>query len=297
MDPASAGALINVAGSIATGQADRERARVENADNRRYEYEMYKKQKADAIEFWNMQNSYNSPEAQRQRLEAAGLNPALMYGAGSGGAGEASNIQAPSMNSTPLDTRNLHTDLGGIGSMWYDTQLKSQSLDNLKKDADLKDRQAALLAAQELKTIAETGRYNFDLFRDNTSLNWDMQAREAKAKGFIIENQYKANEDARQDARLRIEEARNTREGIRLGDDLRTAVTRRLNTMADTKNKLTQYDLMKLDEKLRNFEIRMNESNISKNDPYYVRMADGLFRSLFNAIGNGKGLRKAALYR
>lgn len=34
----------------------------------------------DAISFWNMQNEYNSPLAQRQRLEAAGLNPYALNG-------------------------------------------------------------------------------------------------------------------------------------------------------------------------------------------------------------------------
>lgn len=41
----------------------------------------YKRQK----EFWNMQNAYNTPKAQMERLKAAGLNPALMYGQGNTG--------------------------------------------------------------------------------------------------------------------------------------------------------------------------------------------------------------------
>jgi phosphoribosylformylglycinamidine (FGAM) synthase PurS component len=41
----------------------------------------YKRQK----EFWNMQNAYNTPKAQMERLKAAGLNPALMYGQGNVG--------------------------------------------------------------------------------------------------------------------------------------------------------------------------------------------------------------------
>lgn len=34
------------------------------------------------IELWNMQNEYNSPENQRKRLEAAGLNPAAVLSGG-----------------------------------------------------------------------------------------------------------------------------------------------------------------------------------------------------------------------
>ena len=48
----------------------------------------YKRQK----EFWNMQNAYNTPKAQMQRLKDAGLNPALMYGQGNvGNAGQLTN--------------------------------------------------------------------------------------------------------------------------------------------------------------------------------------------------------------
>lgn len=37
------------------------------------------------LQMWNLQNEYNSPQAQMQRLEDAGLNKALMYGQGSTG--------------------------------------------------------------------------------------------------------------------------------------------------------------------------------------------------------------------
>lgn len=44
------------------------------------------------ISMWNMQNEYNSPTAQRERLEAAGLNPALLYGNGGGSTGNATQM-------------------------------------------------------------------------------------------------------------------------------------------------------------------------------------------------------------
>lgn len=53
-----------------------------------YDYELGEKQAENAyqrqLEFWNKTNEYNTPANQRARLEAAGLNPALMYGSGSG---------------------------------------------------------------------------------------------------------------------------------------------------------------------------------------------------------------------
>lgn len=54
-------------------------------------------------EFWNMQNAYNTPKAQMDRLKAAGLNPALMYGQGNTGNAQnlsgvqKANVQGPQL--------------------------------------------------------------------------------------------------------------------------------------------------------------------------------------------------------
>lgn len=50
--------------------------------------------RAFARKDWRDQNKYNHPAAQRERLEQAGLNPALMYGSGASG-GNAGPITTP----------------------------------------------------------------------------------------------------------------------------------------------------------------------------------------------------------
>ncbi|AXH73472.1 MAG: DNA pilot protein [Microviridae sp.] len=54
----------------------------------------------EALMDWQMQNEYNSPEKQMERLKAAGLNPHLVYGNG-----------ATAMSSQPVQGRNVP---GGI---------------------------------------------------------------------------------------------------------------------------------------------------------------------------------------
>ncbi len=44
------------------------------------------------VEFWKMQNAYNTPKAQMGRLTDAGLNPNLIYGSGSANTGVAGSI-------------------------------------------------------------------------------------------------------------------------------------------------------------------------------------------------------------
>lgn len=49
------------------------------------------------LEFWRMQNEYNTPAKQMERYRAAGLNPNLIYGSGSASAGNASGSPTPQM--------------------------------------------------------------------------------------------------------------------------------------------------------------------------------------------------------
>ena len=52
----------------------------QNRKNRAFQREMYGQQRRDALTDRDYMNAYNSPTQQRQRLEDAGLNAALMYG-------------------------------------------------------------------------------------------------------------------------------------------------------------------------------------------------------------------------
>jgi hypothetical protein len=73
----------------------------QNKLNRRWSEKMYARQQADMIKFWNMQNAYNHPKAQFDRMVGSGLNPKLMYEKGS--PGTAGPIQTPDMQ--PVDFR------------------------------------------------------------------------------------------------------------------------------------------------------------------------------------------------
>lgn len=57
----------------------------------KYQLKLMDKQNQQQIDFWKMNNEYNTPFAQRARLEQAGLNPDLMYG----GSGSVTPSQMP----------------------------------------------------------------------------------------------------------------------------------------------------------------------------------------------------------
>lgn len=65
-----------------------------------WQNQYYQMQKADNIDFWNMQNEYNDPSAQRERWEGAGFSPWSL--AANGNAGVATSAPAsPSGTSAP----------------------------------------------------------------------------------------------------------------------------------------------------------------------------------------------------
>ena len=71
----------NAIGSLINGRIQRKMMREQNAFNA----EEAQKNRDYQTEMWNLQNKYNTPLAQRQRLKEAGLNPYMMLNGGSTG--------------------------------------------------------------------------------------------------------------------------------------------------------------------------------------------------------------------
>lgn len=110
----ASGQILNAGYNYAAIAKDKE----ENERTREFTKEMYQRQVDDARENWRMQNEYNSPTAQMERLKAAGLNPNLIYGSGSGAAsGNASSLagQGTYHNVTPYQRpQNVFAGLASI---------------------------------------------------------------------------------------------------------------------------------------------------------------------------------------
>lgn len=157
--------LIGGAGSTAAqNAANKQIAQMNNAFNEKmfdkqvaYNKEMYQQQLGDQWKFYNdaKQNSwdlyndqkeYNSASAQRERLEAAGLNPYLMMSGGSAGvaqSGAAPSGGAPSgQGVTPPTATPYSADYSGITaglgraidvlSSMPDRKVKEAQADNLR---------------------------------------------------------------------------------------------------------------------------------------------------------------------
>lgn len=102
----------NAKNIAATNQANKEIAQMNNewsaeqaAIQREWESDQVDKQNKWNLEQWNRENEYNSASAQRERLEAAGLNPYNMMG---GDAGTAGSITSASPNGVQPPTAQAY---------------------------------------------------------------------------------------------------------------------------------------------------------------------------------------------
>lgn len=94
---AAAGITAGVGAASALGSsiANAVTATKLNKKNREWQEQMYERRLADERANWQMENEYNSPVQQVERLRAAGINPDLY---GIDGAGTASQINTPDAN-------------------------------------------------------------------------------------------------------------------------------------------------------------------------------------------------------
>lgn len=117
------------------------------------------------IKFWQMQNAYNTPKAQMERLKQAGLNPALIYGSGSAQTGIAGAV-APSKpapynvkNPVPAQALLLDAETKNIQARTLKTQAEaSRILGITPADISQRSTQAKISAQRLLQEKVRTGQ-------------------------------------------------------------------------------------------------------------------------------------------
>nr|DAH26111.1 MAG TPA: DNA pilot protein VP2 [Microviridae sp.] len=143
----------------------------ENQRNRDFTEYMYDKQYDNNIKMWNMQNKYDLPSAQKQRLIDAGLNPDLMYSGA--GVSPSPNLHAavagsPSSGSLP--------GYGGAVEAFNQGRLLDAQIRNI--DADTKQK--------ESQTVGQG--YQNEILKSDASFRDALNSGQIDVQGFTIKN-------------------------------------------------------------------------------------------------------------
>ena len=168
------GGLMSGIGSIfGIGRGRRQNKR--NVRNMRLQHDLDK-------QMFDYQNAYNTPAKQMERLKAAGLNPALMYGQGTTGnaSGYPQTKPLPAYQETPVDTQSVVAGMTAMQNLKFNRQLtKEKELDNVIKTQTIEDAIKAP-GIQNRKTEAEVNKLGKDI--DNLNqLILESKSKTAKA--------------------------------------------------------------------------------------------------------------------
>lgn len=101
--------------------------------NFKHQKELADQQNQFNLDMWKMNNEYNSPQAQMQRLKDAGLNPMLMYGQGTTG-----NSSSPPSQVTP-NAPHYGKAAQELAKAFNLEAIKTAIAERKKKEAEAKD--------------------------------------------------------------------------------------------------------------------------------------------------------------
>lgn len=176
-------ALVSGFGNLATtSMANRANANAVRETNQA-NLELAKYNNKWNLEQWNRQNAYNSPAEQVKRLQAAGLNPHLVYGNGAVG-----NTSGQSPTAASVDLKAPHyaaydaSFVGQAGQAW----LQQKQVDS---NVEYQKTQGVAMLAQAAKSRAEAGLASiraagqgFDNYKARQLFKYDMAAANLAVK-------------------------------------------------------------------------------------------------------------------
>lgn len=258
-----------------------------NQAQRQHELDMYRLQRADALSDWARNNAYNHPGMQMKRLREAGINPVQAW---KGGAYEA----PPVRSSTPSITRSepMRFNPANALAAYYNTQMQTTQLDNLREQNKVLQQDAALKAAQTIATIvgSHLTSANIDKTRQEVDQKGSLFSSSLQAQQLLVEKMMKdldlqdldiekktadiqftldSNERAWIDQRLR-----SSKQAV----DIRH-ITEQIIRSRMEREKIP-YDIERIkaateealrDLKLKDYEIKLNKQNIQKGDNMIYR--------------------------
>lgn len=276
--------LIGAGAELIGGAVDAISTSNQNRKSREFSREMYDRQYADNLRFWNMQNEYNSPQNQVKRFEEAGLNKNLI--AGQGNPGNAGAVNTPDVQPAQFRTPEWGQGIkaGGLTYMnaMYDLEIKQAQAKQIEAQTQVTQEDAVLRKLQQLSTMAGTDRTKAQTEWSIFDLGFAKDLRETSAdyKRELL-RQLKTNID--------LSIRKDSRESLQTTSNIKEAAERMLNmkaqrgqTVAETFRIRKAIDIMDKDGTLKDIEIQLRKKGINPNDPQWTRMLSMFFDDMVN---------------
>lgn len=121
------------------------------------------------VDMWNQQNAYNSPKAQMERFQEAGLNPHLIYGQGT--PGNAQNV--PKANVPDMPVPKWSPKIPDVIGTYFDLRQKKGITDGIQAQNKILQREADIKFIEYLDKKMkfgydwlEQGALSMDIIKD-----------------------------------------------------------------------------------------------------------------------------------
>jgi hypothetical protein len=265
MEPISAGIMAG-ASLLGTGITASAQGKM-NKKTREWNEKMYALQRGHSLADWTMQNEYNSPAKQMERLKMAGLNPNMVYGKGT------IDNQTGSVRSTEVKSWNPESpkfDLGAAAqaglSAYYDVEVKKAQIDNLKAQNTSITNDAILKAAQTAATMQGTEMSKFDLGLKSELRQTSLQAAQESLRKLTTD--------------IDISMSANDRAAALNSSNLTEAVERilssrenRAKTEVEKQQIQQQIKNLKSDNELKKLDINLKKMGVQPGDNILFRAA------------------------
>lgn len=264
----------------------------QNISDRMYSNDMYSWQRRDALADWNMNNQYNHPAQQMQRLREAGLNPHLVYGGGAQTTATMVRSVNQSLNSQPAPKGNVdilpqavESMFSNMNSVWQGKQMQAQT-DNLKEQQKVLQQETLLKAAQTYETLKKGEGTEFDNYMKR-------QLEDSIMKGSILNlDKTQAEID---NLKATTKSTLTTEEINRLKSSQDRVKTAWEITLLKQKQKLDQQQLDNLQQEfklkvnenaLKEIELKLRQMGLNPNDPTYWKI---YYQMILNLLGSSNG--------
>lgn len=255
-----------------------------NYMSQKFSEKMYNRTRADNIEFWNMQNAYNSPSSQMARFKDAGLNPNLIYGQGSNG--NSNSIPTPDVQSVNFRSPQLQggkTDVLSAMLAQADLRIKNAQVSNIEAQNDVIRQQA-----MQQRLDMERGAFDLNFKTDTRDIDADMKRERLRQ----VQSQTDIALNA--DARAAVTQATSVQESL---ERMLTLREQRKAMPLDRERLRSSIDLMKRDGTLKDIEIELRRNNINPNDPVWAKYIGLWLGRLFEENGSMKPIDGFSLWR
>lgn len=241
----SAGNLISTALQI---HANRK------ADERQNQWSIEAQNRANAENerFWNLQNDYNSPNAQMQRLKMAGLNPNLVYG--NGVTTQAGNI-APS-KAAPMRSTSNAPAFAHIAS----TIGQALQNDNLRAQNTVLLQEASLKASKTANEAMSYAKSSFDL-----NLAKELKQNSLEVARNTLQKLIDDAQISRHTSEIKLEEASQARN--KTDWENATYQSRVSKTVTDAAVAAQTLKGKELENALLDYEKQLNDMWLNTKDP------------------------------